>query len=270
VRIWTPDRVLDPVPHVELATVDIVRGAVRLAATHALPDEPTLLRTGDRLRTGDGVDTSAGGVVGVRLSNGALVRVDRGTRLRFMSETALALDEGTIYVASNGARGAPTLEVRTAVGVARDIGTRFEVRFDGSALRVRVREGKVRVSQSREAHEAARGEELTLAGDGTIARRTIAPSSPEWAWASALAVPFALEGRSLREFLDWVVGETGWQLRFADADLERRAEKTLLHGSIEGLGPEQALAAVLPASGVEHRIDEGALLIRRIADDPTP
>ena len=76
--------------------------------------------------------------------------------------------------------------------------------------------------------------------------------------------PVDLDGRSLREFLDWIAGENGWQLRFADAAVESQAQTTM-HGSIEGLTPEEAFAAVLPTAGVEHRLENGVLLIRLAA-----
>jgi ferric-dicitrate binding protein FerR (iron transport regulator) len=144
----------------------------------------------------------------------------------------------------------------------RDIGTRFEVRFNGSALRVRVRDGVVRLSQTRQSHDAQPGDELTLDGSGAIVRRTVPVHGADWAWAMALARPFDLEGRSLRDFLDWIAGENGWQLRFADAAVDKKSLTTILHGSIQGLTPDEALAAVLPTSGVEHRLENGVLLIK--------
>ena len=55
----------------------------------------------------------------------------------------------------------------------------------------------------------------------------------------------------MRDFLDWIAGENGWQLRFADSAVEQKSQTTILHGSIKGLTPEEALAAVLPTSGVD-------------------
>ena len=77
----------------------------------------------------------------------------------------------------------------------------------------------------------------------------------------------SLEGRSLRDFLLWIAGENGWQLRYADAAVEEKASTTILHGSIQGLTPEEALSAVLPTSGVAHRLENGVLLIRLAVGD---
>jgi hypothetical protein len=249
-------------PRHELATIDALNGAVRLLSSSEHAAEPTPFQIGDRLQEGDGVDTTGGGLVALRLAGGASVRVDGGTRLRLLSNDTLALDEGRIYIDSGDSGGPRSLEVRTPVGVARDIGTRFEVRLTGSTLRLRVRDGLVRLSQSRQSHEAQPGDELTLEGSGSIVRRTVPVFGADWAWAVALAAPFNLEGRSLRDFLVWIAGENGWQLRYADAAVEEKALTTILHGSIQGLTPEEALSAVLPTSGVVYRLENGVLLIQ--------
>lgn len=249
----------------DLATLDAVSGAVRLlASSEKGVVEPTLVQIGDHIRAGDGLDTTSGGLAGLRLPSGTSVRVDQGTKLRWLSETTLVLDQGAIYIHSGVGRDA-TLEVRTVVGRVRDIGTRFEVRLNGSALRVRVRDGLVRLSQSRQSHDATPGDELTLNGDGSVVRRTVPVYGPDWAWTLALAHPFDLEGQSLREFLNWVAGENGWQVRYADASVEEKARTTILHGSIQGLTSEESLAAVLPASGVGYRLENGVLLIQLAA-----
>ena len=243
-----------------VATIEAVSGAagVTLASEGA---EPTPLQAGAGIREGDGVDTTRGGRAALRLAGGASLRVDQGTRFRLTSGSEITLEEGSIYIDSGKDLGDPALEVRTAVGVVRDVGTRFEVRFNGSDLRVRVRDGLVRLSQSRLSHEAKPGEELTLDGNGRIERRVVPVHGADWAWAAALAPPFDLEGRSLRDFVDWIAGENGWQVHFADAAVERKSRTTTLHGSIKDLTPEEALSAVLPASGVGHRLETGVLWI---------
>lgn len=253
-------------PRLDLATIEALSGAVRLISSSERTAEPTLFQIGDRIQEGDGVDTSSGGLAALRLGNGASVRMDRGTRLRLLSDASMVLDEGAIYVDSGENRGARSLEVRTTLGVVDDIGTRFEIRLSASALRVRVRDGVVRLSQSRQSHDARPGDELTLEGSGSIVRRTIPVFGADWAWAIALARPFDLEGRSLRDFLAWITGENGWRLRFADSAVEQKSLTTILHGSIQGLTSDEALAAVLPTSGVDHRLENGVLLIRLSAE----
>ncbi len=262
VRLAVRDDPAVPSPPHDIATIEVLSGAVRLISSSERTTEPTLFQIGDRIRAGDGVDTTRGGLAALGLAGGATVRVDRGTRLRLLSDATLVLDEGAIYVDSGDSRGAGSLEIRTKLGVVRNIGTKFEVRLNGSALRVRVRDGMVRLSQNpQQSHDAQPGDELTLDGNGSVVRRTVPVVGADWAWTVALARPFDLEGRSLGEFLDWIAGENGWQLQYADAAVEEKALKTILHGSIKGLTPEEALSAVLPASGVGYRLENRVLLI---------
>ena len=235
----------------DIATIEAFSGA-----------GPTVFQVGDRLQEGDGLDTTTGGQAVLRLAGGASVKIDRGTRLRLISEASMALDEGAIYVDSGERSGARSLEIRTRLGAVHDIGTRFEVRLTESALRVRVRDGVVQLHHSRQSHNAGSGDELTLDESGSIHRRMVPVHGADWGWVAALAPPFGLEGRSLRVFLDWITGENGWQLRFADAAVEEKSVSTILHGSIEGLTQEEMLAAVLPASGIGYRLENGVLLVR--------
>jgi ferric-dicitrate binding protein FerR (iron transport regulator) len=249
VRLAVRDDATVTGPPPALATVETVIG-------------PVSLQVGDSIRAGSALATTGGGRLALRLAGGAAVRLDTGTRLQLASETSLVLDQGAVYIDSGAGSGASGLEVRTALGVARDIGTRFEVRVGGAAVRVRVRDGLVQLTQGRQSHEAKPGDELTLDEGGRVVRRPVPVFGADWAWAAALARPFELEGRSLREFLDWICEENGWQLRFADTASERRAATTIMHGSIQGLTPEEALAAVLPPSDVEHQLKDGILSIR--------
>jgi ferric-dicitrate binding protein FerR (iron transport regulator) len=132
-------------------------------------------------------------------------------------------------------------------------------------MRVRVREGAVRLDRpggEERAEEAAAGLELELDDAGGLVRRPVAATGPHWAWTLAIAPPFELEGRRLADFLAWVRRETGWEVRFVDPALEVATADIVLHGSLRGITPDLAPAAVLPTCGLEHAVDQGALVIR--------
>ena len=59
-----------------------------------------------------------------------------------------------------------------------------------------------------------------------------------------------IEGATLESFLNWASGELGLTWRFADRAAERYGRTVVLHGSIEGLTPKEALEAVLPTCGM--------------------
>ena len=52
-------------------------------------------------------------------------------------------------------------------------------------------------------------------------------------------------------------------LRYADEALARSARTIRLHGTIEGLRPDESVGMVLQGSGLDHRSEEGVLLIVR-------
>jgi ferric-dicitrate binding protein FerR (iron transport regulator) len=238
------------------ATVVALSGTAELAS--GAGPEPLALRVGDRVPMDRETLASGVGTATLRLPGGASVRLSTGTSLRMAAADALVLNAGAIYVDTAGA----SLEIRTRIGLVRDVGTKFEVRLGPSSLRVRVRDGAVQVRREQAVHDARPGDELTLDSAGAVTWHTVPLDGPAWAWASDRGAPFELEGRSLHEFLDWIAGENGWQLQFANAAVEDQARTTTLHGSIQGLTPEQALAAVLPTSGVEHQLDGDILSIR--------
>lgn len=226
------------------------------------------------LRTGGAAGEPAASAA-LRLAGGALLRIDRASRLRFDSAATIALGAGAIYAdtgatAPGGDAGA-ALAVRTAVGTARDIGTRFAVRLHPApvpAMRVQVREGAVVVEGGGRSWEAAAGEELVLRGDGHLERHEIAAYGPGWDWVIAAGPGFAIEGRTLGELLDWVTRETGWQVRFADPAQTAAAREIVLHGNLAGLHADEAPFAVLPGAGLEGELKDGVLTIRRTVTAP--
>jgi hypothetical protein len=89
------------------------------------------------------------------------------------------------------------------------------------------------------------------------------PYGPEWAWVATLASPFAIEGHSLRAFLEHTAAEEGWTLRYASPAVAEAADRILLHGSVDGLGAEDALEVALATSGLQYRLRDGELLVSR-------
>lgn len=233
------------------------------------------LRVGDVLQVGWDLATGPTDRVAIRLAGGSSLRLDTGTRVRLVSEKILELQSGGLYVdseswnepapnrlaAAGEADESPGVIVRTPLGEVHELGTQFEVRLQNEKLRVRVREGLVHLEEGRETHRAEAGAELELDSDGHLSRRTVPVFGPEWAWVLQIAPPFHLEGRSLETFLGWVTRETGWQARYVDPESERSAPEIVLHGSVRGLRPDQALDAVLPTCGMRHRIEKGTLIV---------
>ncbi|PYT18437.1 MAG: hypothetical protein DMF51_00040 [Acidobacteria bacterium] len=87
------------------------------------------LAIGASLLAGSELETGAGGRAALALPGGHSVRLDSETRVRLLSGPALQLDRGALYVDSGPGRPRPTaVEIRTEMGLVRDVGTQFEVR----------------------------------------------------------------------------------------------------------------------------------------------
>ncbi len=225
----------------------------------------TVTGNGVRLKPGARIHIPENSRAALVLSDGTGVRFDRATTAVLENAHRLTLERGAAYIDTGRSPGSPsTLRVETPFGVVRHLGTRFEVRLADASMRVRVRDGLVAVERDGTRWTTSAGEALLLTGTGTARREPIAIAGPEWSWVDRLAEPFTLEGATVTAFLEWVRREEGWRWEIADDALRARAGRIVLHGSIEGLTPEEALAAVLPASGLTYRREGTRLLITAV------
>ncbi len=218
-----------------------------------------VLGSGDLLETGCGWVAVSLGVVGA-------VRVDAGSDLEWRSPARLSLVHGAVYVDSGagGSKSGPSLRIETSLGRVREVGTRFEVRTLGGGLRVRVREGFVELSPLGGVGEGAgwtldplaatAGEELVWLPSRGISRAAVPLIGEPWAWTQSVVPPFELGGRRLDEILGWVSAETGRRVEWSNDELRAAYGRELLEGSMASDQPEEALAWVLPAFGLSHRL----------------
>ena len=241
-----------------VAIVEAVNGPVYVERADG--SERSEVRPGDPLEAGDSVDTGILGRVALRLTSGSALRLDHRTRLEGLTDVAVALHSGALYFDSGG-ESRPPVEVHTPLGVVQDIGTQYELRLIDEEARVRVREGSVHLDQEGRIFDAGRGIELVVDSTGRMTRRSVPIFGPDWDWVLAVAPAFELEGRSLDSFLSWVTRETGWSPAFSDPETATSAADVVLHGSITGMRPDQALDAVLPTCGLAHRLEGGILRI---------
>jgi hypothetical protein len=211
------------------------------------------LRVGDRLQTGDTLTTR--GPVLIAISNGGTLRVAADTVMRVTGETEVLLQRGQIYV--DLPRGTPTkspFRVATRAGTVEHVGTGFEVLSNKEVVRLRVREGRVRLYGRTEEVIADAGTELTATSGGVVSRRSISTYGRDWLWVAKLAPDYDIEGRPLLGFLEWASRELGRPLKFSDAHVREVAERTILHGTVRGREPLDALASVLATTSLSYEI----------------
>jgi ferric-dicitrate binding protein FerR (iron transport regulator) len=268
VRVLSPEDIRPPAA-TAIAQVERVQGAASIQ-TPTPPEsgpagpEPTRERaaaSGEALSAGDTLQTAVSGGVTIRLSARTSVRVDAGSRLRLTSASVLTLERGAVYVDTGAESGG--LEIRTPLGTARDIGTQFEVRLEEASLRLRVRTGVVELQRDDRRIHARPGTEVLMDAAGIPRTASMAPFGSDWDWVARLAPPAEFEGRPLASCLEFVAREQGWTLRYDEPALARDASGIILHGSFRDLLPLDALAVALRTSGLEHRVQDGELVVFR-------
>jgi hypothetical protein len=75
-------------------------------------------------------------------------------------------------------------------------------------------------------------------------------SGSAWDWALGLSPAFDVDGQTLGAFLERLGREMHWRFRFSPPSVEAMAAAIVLHGSLAGLEPEEALEAALATSGL--------------------
>lgn len=220
------------------------------------------LRTTPRTPSGSTIHTATNGRAAMHLLRQRhALRLDHDTSLRIVSDKEFILERGAVYVDSG--RGEGSIRIETARGTVEDVGTQFEVRLsDDEALTVRVREGRVSVATAAASVRAAAGQTIAVDRAGRISRATDPHTG--WEWTETVAPPFLIEGRSLADFLNWAARERGARVRYVDPALAARATGIVLHGSVEGMTLDQAVASVAVTSGLVHRWQAGELVVREV------
>jgi hypothetical protein len=217
------------------------------------------LKNGDALRVGDRLITRGGALVA--LAHGGTLRLGADSSLTVDSASQLSLHQGLMYVEiPSGA--VQQLRVATIAGSVEHLGTEFEVFCADRAVRVRVREGRVRFLGNSDTVIANAGTELLVAPGKAIARRAIDTFGGEWLWTSELAPEYDIEGQTLIGFLNWVSRELGRPLDFADANARQIADRTILHGSVRGQPPLRAMSNVLLTASLAYEIRGDTIWVR--------
>ena len=132
---------------------------------------PTVLRVGDVIRPGDGVEVGADGYAKLVYPDRTRVELQQNTRLRVTLEAGkaknakrLALDAGTL-VCSAAAQRNP-LEIQTPHSVARVVGTQFSLGVTEAESRLGVQDGKVALIQGDKILEVTAGKAAIATATG--------------------------------------------------------------------------------------------------------
>ncbi len=218
---------------------------------------------GLELKAGQSLETGSDGRAGLSLPGIASARLDHDTRVRLAAADRIVIERGTLYVdAGPRGQGSARFLVETPAGVVRHLGTQYEVRIDGAAVRLRVREGRVEWrSRAGAVVQGEAGEQLLIAASGDVERRPAPRYGETWEWLASTAPAIDIDGRPLAEFLAWAGRELGCEVVFATPALRQEASSIVVHGSVAGLAPRQALDAVLATTSVHGSLDQGIIFV---------
>ena len=192
----------------------------------------------------------------VELRDGGSLRIAPGAELEVTGADEVFLRKGELYTdLPPNVHRASTFTVRTSFGRVEHLGTQFDAAVNGE-LRTRVREGSVRLRRGSQTETAVAGMELVVPRVGTPSQRSAATHGPEWSWVEALEPDYPIENRRLADFLQWAARETGARLHFQDEHAREVAERTRLHGAIQGLSATQALETVLATTSLRYNFEQ--------------
>lgn len=222
------------------------------------------LDSGTRLRT------AADGRAAVQLGNGIELRLDARTQLALHDAGRATLSTGAVYLDSGRPPGGPggpgaDFDLETPAGTITHLGTQYEARISDGRVLVGVREGRVRLSGRSGEIIGNAGEQLVVA-DGQVTRSALAPTAAAWHWVAEVTPPHVIEGQSVEAFLVWAARQTGRTVVYTSSDVARQARTVTLSGTVEGLTPDEAVAAVLSTTSLRPEI--GTQYIRIEAPQP--
>jgi ferric-dicitrate binding protein FerR (iron transport regulator) len=211
------------------------------------------LHVGDVLRAGDTL--TAHGPALLSLPGGGTLRIAADSVVDVTSANEIRLSLGMIYVDLPPAPAVSgPLRVSTRAGMIEHLGTEFEVLNNERDVRVRVREGRIRLRGISRDVVADAGTELLATPAGDVLQRPVATYGRDWLWIAAVAPDYEIEGQPLLNFLQWVSRELGRRLEFADPQTRQIAARTILHGNIRGREPLDALANVLSTTTLGYEL----------------
>lgn len=234
-------------------TISRVVGADSLKSEH--PE-------GSSVHAGEIISTGPGEGVSLLLARNESLRIDENTQLRIDAADQFSLLGGRIYADTGQfVYREGGLKIETAFGLVTDVGTQFSVAMRDDTLDVAVREGRVDVRNDSDRYAARMGERLTLTqGEvGTIA--ALDTHDDYWNWVAELTPAFDMTNKSLLDFLKWAARETGRDLQFESDESRMFAMRTDVHGSVDGLTPEEALEAILATTSVRYQIADDKIVI---------
>jgi len=259
---------------VQIATIGNSHGSIYLLGEQSELRKMTDLES---ISAEQFIVTGADAGIGLEWGSGGSLRVDKNTRIEFISADSVYLHSGQIYfdvkpsalsasisagsneiAALNSVSG---FKIETDHGLVRHVGTQFMTLVDADRLSVSVREGEVSVDGVYlEEAVAVAGQQMTLSGRARPSLLDIDKFGEAWNWIEATAPAANINGRSVDEFLTWIGRETGLQISYASLDAKQMAQNGILRGNVD-MAPRDELAFRMSGEDLSYRIDGGTIYV---------
>jgi len=248
-------RAVDVGPAIASASIDRVLGEVMVANEVA--------GKGDVIGEDALIATAADSRIALRMAGGQSLRIDTSSQVLVHSSNHVSLQSGGVYIDTDTALNSLPIMVSTPFGVARDVGTQFQVRLADSVLMVGVRDGVVEVAQAGQASLSVNKDRFVeLDMNGKKAERILSTDDPSWDWVETVAPEFDIQGASLHQYLTWYAKQRGVYLVWADDASQARAERIELAGSIADTTLHESLLIVQRIAPFEFQIEGGTILVK--------
>lgn len=237
------------------ATVSRVVGAGPLSSQYS---------EGAPVRSGETISTGADEGLSLLLARSESLRIDANTVIRIDAADRFTLLAGRVYADSGQfvyRDGGLTIETR--FGLITDVGTQFSITASNDSLEVAVREGRVDVHSEKNDYAARVGERLVLAAGKPASITELDTHDVYWLWVADLAPAVDLTNKSLLDFLKWAARETGRDLQFENDESRMFAMRTDVHGSVDGLTPNEALVSIMATTTVRYRIENDRIIVEK-------
>jgi ferric-dicitrate binding protein FerR (iron transport regulator) len=246
-----------------VARVDRTVGRVETRLAGADDWLPSGKSNGPALRAGTRLRTGSDGRAGLLVAEDVSLRIAESSMIELTGAREVHLLRGTLYVDTGPGGDGGRIRLVTAAGSAEDFGTQFELRYVDGELRLRVREGQVVIAHDADRLVANAGYQMSLDRKGEVDRRDFSRADPAWLWVESVAPAPPTDGLPVAGLLEWVSRETGRELRYADAAVEREAAGTVLHGRLSNLPPLETLEIMLATTNLAYEVGpDGSIGVR--------
>jgi len=215
-----------------------------------------------RFETGDELTTGSDAAVAIEWSTSGSLRLSADSSIIFDGGNRLTLVAGTMYFDSRsyGATLSSNIVVDTPIGLIHHVGTQFVASVGLSGVTVAVREGQVSFGDDGNTVIIQSGRSAQISNASGVELHDIGATGDTWAWASQIAPPLDIDGRSTRDIIDWLSRETGRSVEYVDAAAESYAVSDTIRG-IGEVGPVRAMSIVPLATKLRLDIDNDTIRV---------